>query len=352
MLEGKAEENIDNLKPKMKTLDSIKDIPMEPYVIIMAKADGEFTKLHYRRNGETTTINRYGHWRTDFPALNELTQALDRTNVQEAEILVELYAVDASGYPLILPNFIHAIKGSDKSLLERVHIGVWDLVSVNGVPVTQDYEWKLDELKNWLRTAEGHRLERAYVLPHIIFPSRAEHDKSIRDFWNLWVKISGYEGVVVRTASDIYKIKPIRDVDAVIIALNKVDSTGHPTKRWVEEKVSSVRVALMDQKQTFIELGDCTIANPEIQSALWKLHDLKVSEDHERIYVKPLVIIQIQYTSAFEGSFCKRWKYHNQYVEAGSCAFFKLRNPRFMRFRSDKKVCPEDLRLEQIKDGE
>ena len=358
MLEGKADLKIDHLKPRMKTLESIENLRITPSLVLMAKEDGEFTKLHYRRNAQTTTINRYGHWRTDFPALNELVEALDKTNLKEAELLVELFAVDDLGCPLILPDFIHAIKGKDKELRKNVHIGVWDLISVNGVAVTQDYEWKLQELETWLRKtgfeafgSHQLRLDRAYVLPH----KKPANRKELRDFWNLWVRKIGYEGVVARTASDIYKIKPVRDVDAVIIALNKVDSTGKPTKRWKEQRVSTVRVALMDKDGIFVELGDCSIANPKVQVALWELHKLKVSEDSQRIYVKPLVICQIQYTSLFEGSLCRNWKCEyprNEYIEQGSRKFFKLRHPRFIRFRRDKEVCPEDLRLEQIKDGE
>lgn len=362
MLEAIDKElKIDHLKPRMKTLNSFNDLEPSSSLVIMAKADGEFTKLEYRRTSGLSsvvgtfsyarTINRYGRWRTDFPALNEVVEALDRTDLKEVEMLVELFAVDDQGRPLILPDFIHAAKGKDLELRKRIHIGVWDLVSVNGKPVRQDYKWKLEELKSWLRTESGCRLERAYVLPHHVKPSR----KDIRDFWDLWVRIAGYEGVVARDGSDIYKIKPIRDVDAVIIALNKVDSSGKLTKRWVEKKVSTVRVALMDKDGRFVELGDCTIANPNAQSALWNLHEYKVSEGSQRVYVKPLVVIQIQYTSAFEGSLCRNWQFNwtsGGYVACGSRKFYKLRHPRFLRFRRDKQVCPEDLRLEQIKDGE
>lgn len=362
MLEAVDKElDINHLKPRMKTLDSVSDLEESPSLVIMAKADGEFTKLEYRRTSGLSsvvgtfsyarTMNRYGRWRTDFPALNEVVEALDRTDVKEVEMLVELYAVDDQGHPLILPDFIHAAKGKDLELRKRIHIGVWDLVSVNGKPVRQDFRWKLEELKSWLRTESGCRLERAYVLPHHVQPSR----KEIKDFWDLWVRIEGYEGVVARDGSDVYKIKPIRDVDAVIIALNKVDSSGKPTKRWPEQKISTVRIALMDKDGTFVELGDCTIANQDVQSALWDLHEHKVSEDSQRVYVKPLVVIQILYTSAFEGSVCRNWQFNWTSMGYGACGsrkFYKLRHPRFLRFRGDKQVNPEDLRLDQIRNGE
>lgn len=62
-----------------------------------------------------------------------------------------------------------------------------------------------------------------------------------------------------------------------------------------------------------------------------------------------------QRKAVFEGSFCKEWRYDNNsktYAEGKSRTFYKLRHPRFIRFRSDKKVCPDDLRLEQVRNGE
>ena len=124
-----------------------------------------------------------------------------------------------------------------------------------------------------------------------------------------------------------------------------------------EEKFGGleVNIALMDKDGRFVELGDCTIADPRIQSALWDLHEYTVSEDSQRVYVKPLVIIQIQYTAAFEGSLCRNWQFNwtsGGYVAFGSRGFYKLRHPRFLRFRPDKQVSPEDLRLEQVRNGE
>lgn len=345
MFDGKSPRKVDHLKPKMKALASLQAVHNPSFC--MVKADGEFTVLSYERGGLSYTINRYGHSRSDFPALNEVVEALDRTELREAEFLSELFAVDDEGKPLNLPKLIKYSKGQERKL-ENVHLGIFDLVSVNGKRVTQDYEWKLGELTRWLRTVDGLRLKRAYVLPYI----KPRGSEDLKRFWSFWVDKQGYEGVVIRTDNGaIYKVKPILDVDAVIIALNKVDSTGKPTKRWPEEKVSSVRVALMDERGRFVELGDCSVADQRIQRALWSLHSIKVSESEERIFVKPCVICQIRYTSIFEGSLCNILKFTGQYTPQGTRKFAKLRHPRFVRFRPDKKVNPTDLRLEQIANG-
>jgi len=337
MIDARSDFDINSLKPQMKQ-SSIRDLQIDAGTVAMAKCDGEFSLVRYERNGESFITNRYGHVRKDFPALNEAVEALDKTELNSAEILCELYAVDDDHRPLILPNLIRFSKGREKRL-DNLHIGVWDLAKVDGKRVSMGFDWKLQEMDSWFKGCK-----RVYVLPWSNVQSKAE----LEDFWVKWVDKFGFEGLVVRTHSDIFKVKPVLDVDAVIIAINKVDSTGKPVRRYPERAVSSVRVALMDEEGLFVELGDCTVADREVQSALWQLHDLKVSEDDKRVYVKPVVIIQIQFTSLFQGSICRKWRVDAGYHFAGEMKFCKMRNPRFVRFRKDKQVNPEDLRLSQI----
>ena len=338
MIDEKRDLDINRLKPAMKMVASISDLEISKGMVAMAKADGEFTLFRYERDGECFTINRYGHVRKDFPALNEAVELLNRkTELKSAEILCELYAWD-QGRPQMLPNLIRWSKGKDRKL-GKVHLGVWDLHSVNGIRVLQDYEWILEELTSWFENGE-----RVYVLPFV----KPQHPRDLRAFWKTWVEDLGYEGVVVRANADIIKVKPVLDVDAVVVAINKVGGTGNPNKRYKDQMVSSVRVALMDKEGFFIVLGDCTIADPNWQKVFWELQDLKVSEDSKRVWVQPAVIIQIQYTAVFPGSICEKVSFDGKYHARGEMQFCKMRNPRFIRPRGDKQVDSKDLRLEQM----
>jgi len=341
MIEGKLALPIEHLKPKIEALESIETATVSLSTIAMAKADGEFTLFKYEQ-GESFTVNRYGHYRKDFPALNEATKALKKAGIQSAEILCELYAVDDKGRPVILPEFIKMAKGKQKKL-GNLHLGIFDLVAVNGAECFQDYEWKLLELDSWF---EGCQL--VYTLPW----TRAVTREVLISFWRKAVEELGYEGLVLRTDREVVKVKPSMDVDAVIIAINKVDSTGKPVKRYPEEAVSSIRVALMDKLGRLLVLGDCTVADRGVQKALWKLHDIKVEEDSERVYVHPCAVIQIRFTSMFHGSICEILKYDGKYQQAGELKFWKMRNPRFMRFRTDKEAVYRDIRLDQVKVGD
>ncbi|RLG69504.1 MAG: hypothetical protein DRO07_02210, partial [Candidatus Iainarchaeum archaeon] len=97
---------IDHYKPKMRVYKSLSDVAIMPdLTVAQVKADGEFNYLRYERNGETFTLNKWGRKRMDFPALNELKEALSRQPFTEAELLVELFAMEGDK-PLKLPQFI------------------------------------------------------------------------------------------------------------------------------------------------------------------------------------------------------------------------------------------------------
>jgi hypothetical protein len=164
--------------------------------------DGEFSLLTFTKAG-SFTVNRWGKARADFPALNEFHEAMLKAGLEEVELLCELYAKE-DDRPLKLPDFIHHIKSGDLELLKKVHIGVFDLVSINGQPVQQSYAWKVDEVSGWLQNCK-----LCHVLPH----TKPTTVQDVENFWTEWVEKKGYEGLVARTNDEIYKIKPISEVE-------------------------------------------------------------------------------------------------------------------------------------------
>jgi len=324
---------IDHLKPKMKTLPSFKALDIVAgQTVIQAKVDGEFTLLSFSKEG-SYTVNRWGRARTDFPALNEFVEAMKKTGLERAEVLCELFVAE-DDKPRKLPDYIHYIKSGDPELLKKIHIGVFDLVSIKGKPVKQSYAWKLDEVSGWL---EGCRL--CHVLPYM----KPATIQDVEDFWNQWVEQRGYEGLVARSNDDIWKVKPISEVDAVITGINK-------RELFWSGKVTSIRLALMDEQGNFVELGDCASGiTHELRSSLWRLMDFKVAEDDKVVWVKPVVICTVQYTDVFRGrNMVFKYEEGKGYVPTWHTEFVRLRHPRLIGFRADKRVTPEDLRLEQV----
>jgi len=329
MKQRKVSLDIGHLKPVMRPLRTIEDIPLAGGTVVSAKADGEFTLASFGPEG-CCTVNGWGRLREDFPALNELESALRRDGLSDAQLLCEFYASREDGAPARLPEFIHVARGRDTDHT-RLRLGVWDLVLANGEEVGA-YGWKMDEVSEWLR---GCRY--CHVLPYIKPTKRSE----VRAFWEKHIVQGGYEGLVARLNGDVYKVKPIRDVDAVVVAINKRELLR-------EQKVTSFKVALMDEDGGFVVLSDVASGiDHELRKALWDLMKLKVGED-DAVYVRPVVVCTVEYQETFPRDTLKLMFDGKEYRETGMVEFYSLRHPRLKRFRPDKKVNPTDLRLSQV----
>lgn len=334
---------IDELKPIMKTLERLELLEITPeQTVVSAKLDGEFTLLSYSREGESYVLNRWGHRRSDFLALNQFVEAMNKTEVTHAELLCELYAKE-NGKPTNLPTFIRYIKGKNKDL-SKIHIGIWDLIKIDGNPVSEDYAWKLEEVERWVKGCT-----HVAVVPHI----KPRTIQDVKDFWRTCVEEKGYEGLVIRKDNQIYKIKPSLDVDAVIIGLNKKSGYGKELlDHFQKGEITSIKLALMQPDETFIELSDCASGiTAELRTSLWKLMDYKVGEDDTTVYIKPIVVCTIQYTETYLKN-RQVLKYDGEkYTQVETKPFVSLRHPRLIRFRPDKNVNPQDLRTTQIPEG-
>lgn len=335
MIEQKVDFKAERYQPKMKVLDSWRAVPLYN-TIILGKADGMFAMIFYNPK-QCFTINKRGYLRFDFPALNETQKALKRQRLKQAILLAEIHAVE-DGKPTNLPRFIRLFKGEDKDLT-KIHIGVFDIVSINEKHVEDSYEWRIKELDGWFR---GCKL--VGVLPYVKVESRED----VFRFWTEQVLEKGYEGIVVRTQSGVYKLKPKKDVDAVIIGINKRSSRGNMTQ-YRNQKVRSLKLALMDKDGSFVELGDVSSGiNGELAEELYYLTNFKVAEDEQTVWIKPLIVCQVEYQETFEAEKRRLIFDGETYHAVGTVKFRSLRHPRLLGFRKDKKVCSRDLRLTQI----
>lgn len=336
MIDQETNIEVKHLMPKMDGLKSVDAIPLLN-TVVMAKADGEFSVIYY--DAKTCYIvNQYGRMRGDFPAINELCDALIRRGLIEAVLLSELYAVE-NGRPLTLHKFLSRAKGRNK-IPESLRIGVFDLLRIDGETVKEDYGWKMDEVSEWLRGCHY-----CHVLPYI----RAENHLQIRKFWKEYVEEIGFEGIVAHAGGKIWKVKPSADVDAVVIGLNK-------RELFDQKQITSLKTALMEEDGTLIELTDVASGiNHDLRSFLWRLMEYKVGEDRETVYIKPLVVCTVEYQETYkedskgEPILKRRWSFEEgRYIERDKRAFVSLRFPRLIGFRSDKTLDPKDLRLTQI----
>lgn len=250
---------VKDLLPTMKTLKSVDDIPLFSHVQV--KADGEAGYINYNRNGFSFILNKWGRKRSNLPALNQFINAMNQTDIQSAELLCELYAKE-HGKPLILPRFIHLVKSHNPADHLKVHIGIWDLISVNNVKTSEPPHRKWQTISGWVKNCT-----HVSVLPYMTPNSRL----AINGFWKYHVEKLGYEGLVVRTSNGIYKLKPKGELDAVIIGINKKSGYGK-TNLFAQKQVTSLKLALMTPEGNFVEVGDVASGiDHQLRSALWRL---------------------------------------------------------------------------------
>jgi len=292
----------------------------------------QFSLIAYDEGQGAVIVNDWGKMRKAYPALEEFEAICRAKGYKSLKVLAEPHLVIDSRMRK-LPDFLHAMKSHDPALLERIRLGVWDLVEVNGAEVVQPYAWRLQELNNTLNGSE-----RVYMLPHVISPTKEE----LRLFWDEWVTYKHFEGLVITVGEQRYRVKPIRTLDACIVGINK-------KKRILDEEVTSVRIALMDKEGAFVEIGDLgTATDREMSRTLYKLMKYLSQEEAKTFYVRPIVVVELEFTATYEAQQAKlRWN-GERYVRVGTVNFFSLREPRLTRFRSDKRPIPADVPIEQL----
>jgi ATP-dependent DNA ligase len=329
-------------KPKMKPIyvakpEGLRAIPVSfGKTTLQVKADGEFNLIHVDRNG-IYAVNRFGRKTEELPALKELhTQFLHYPYLQECELLAEMYAVSEDGKPLSLPNFIHYLKGEDKSLQNRIHLGLFDFLFYQSDIVGRVKRENTDSATRF-KMLEGLNGILCHVLPWV----EPRDWLDIEDAWSTMVEGEGWEGLVVRVNGDTYKAKPNRDIDAVIIGINKNN------KGYEKGLAKSVRVALLREDGNFVELGDATVPSEAEARELFALTRVKVGEDPSLVLVKPLVVVQINYISLFPETIngVRDGKTLRCF---GTTVLARMKSPRVVGYRKDKKVCVEDVGLNQI----
>lgn len=272
------------------------------------------------------TVNRFGRKTEDLPALKEMhTLFLMDTSLPSFDTLAEMYGVDENGKPVSLPNFIHMLKGSDVSLQNRIHLGLFDFITA-----IRDSHVKLAMLEKIFNGKLCHVLP--WIIPTNYAMLEGYYEDKIREGW---------EGLVIRVNGDTYKAKPNRDVDAVIIGINK------NTKGFEKGLAKSVKVALLQDDGHFVELGDATVPSEDEARELFALTRVKVRETDAVVFVRPLVVVTISYISLFPDTVNQVYA-GESLLNIGTTMLVRMKSPRVVGYRKDKKVCAQDVGLNQI----
>lgn len=219
---------------RMVRPDDFSHIPSGP-LWISPKIDGELWFAELTPHS-VRLVARNGRELPEECALFEQMQAA-KTNITGYTILAgELF--DSQGSPRPRVGGVSAALGK-RGDLNRLAWNAFDAIIVNDNEAPSDFGERIQALTKILGTGTHKG-----VVPFVHAESRSE----VRNEWSQWVESDQAEGLVIRTSdARIYKMKPQRTVDAVIIA--------YTVRAGEEEMARSILLGLVNENSTFNIIG-------------------------------------------------------------------------------------------------
>jgi len=314
------------------TIDELKK-EAKPPLISEQKVDGESALLDYR-DGSAKFAGLGGRITWDIPVLEEIESVLKKSDISDFKAVGELAGYeDGKIIPFDETESIIKNPDSDKG---KLHWFPYQILSIDGKDV--DDNTLETYLKYW------NQLKQLFNDSVRIHPVKSykEIDKS----WKELVEKEGNEGIVVRTSDGkVYKAKPVNNYDLVIVAVG-----DKKLKNWPKGLIGNVLAAFMDKDGFFRIAGEVgTGWNEEERRELFQwAKKNEISEDDHYIWVKPERIIEVQW----ERTNIKDMPSYNyekgKYEKLDKKPVGTIVKPRFIRYRDDKEVNKNDLRLTQI----
>ncbi len=193
-----------------------------------------------------------------------------------------------------------------------------------------------------------------------IAPTSVEGPSALRALFTQVVEQGGAEGLVVRSpAGMVYKLKPTRDIDAVIIAFS--ENAEEP------DRVRSILLGLMHEDGTIQLLGGCgNVGSTEMRMALHQRlapqivpSQVRYASDSEALYqfVKPEIVVTVRVTE-LQGEKSDGTPTTTPALEYGAAGWSgrgvracpRPIHPVLQRLREDKTASTHDVRFAQVAD--
>ncbi len=392
--------SIDPSELKLKSR-RFRDLPDD--LVVSVKRDGGYYLYYYDVNSEPLSIfcnSPNARALYNLPASREIEENIARVNesglFEFKNALKNLtgrnfFEVQENIWSIVLTGelFANIIKENDRPRVfdlitlmrnpvsmkdvDAINYDIFDILSINGMEVLDfPYDKRLKIAELLFPPEDGLK---ANIIEH---EKEVKHGDIIKLFGK-WVEKQNHEGLVIRTKfGDLYKVKNVFDLDAVIIGY--VEMAREKTLGG-ERAVSSVLLALMRSDGTFQEL--CRMGGGftyEQRVELFHLikDDIVESTFHAakgdgRAYhfVRPKHVVQIKYmdlvTEGILGEPIRRMaiKFEDdKWTPIRSVPFVSVISPRYDVMRSaidnekypslayvnPKDVTYQDLKIEQVLD--
>jgi ATP-dependent DNA ligase len=345
---------------------------------ILTKWDGLTHCLEYDRDRpkgkRCRLVSRHGWVYEDLPVLEEAEEILNKEKWKTAHFMGETIAVDKKGKMLSF-NLVQSIVKAprDKEEEKMVNFRVYDLVQLDGKWYMDPYDpidvskWGIlpkekefpdfDEREEiWKRVfGEGKRIQ---ITPSVYTRKLADFKRE----WKKWVEKEKFEGLVVRFGVEKYdedavKVKPYKTYDLCVVgALEQRDKYGKRKNQL--GSVLTAFVTLEKGKRIFV-LNSFVGSGftDEERKEFWewakknKVDGPKLKKPVD-IWVKPERVVEIQWMGnpIMETDSVSYSTKEKSYKLEEERLVPKMRIPRFIRWRPDKKVNARDCGFRQVAD--
>ena len=334
-----------------------------PYTVSL-KVDGDSSLIHFDGN-DSVVWNKRGRWRRNFHITDEMTDYLQSQGIDSAQILGELYAVDEEGATLPLKE-ISSIIVAPKTMerQKQIRFAAFDILELNGRDYTDmAYEERMEALDNLFANKTP---------PSIMGVPMVKSDGGMKEVLELWEKSMSepnFEGLVLRFDGDnkSIKIKMKGTADLAIIGYyhgkeggNKESIVGGGALAWMLPNGDFIYAGKSVIGSTDKEKGELLelLRKDQIDAPNMKLGGRAVTnsviETHDGRGKGMLKMVKPKYVGEF--------LYRN--INFKDCPVFRLKGkkllyvgtvrapvlqqPSFKKWREDKSINAQDLRIEQV----
>jgi ATP-dependent DNA ligase len=328
------------------TRDDIKIRIREEQMYCSIKIDGHFSYLYHDRD-ETFIFNYSGRVITGLPVIADVGAAL--AGVDSMIVACELYLPDDSGRSRVY-TVTEALGSGDEATLAQLHLGVFDVIELNGERKDSEYFDVREALLREHLPADGrfHHVDNQLI-----------KTSDIAAFFSETVTQGVHEGVVARSAEhSVFKIKPRHSVDVVVVGFTeRPDAPGTISALLTGFMRTDRSIQLVAHVGTgFSEEARLDIYQQLKPLAVPSLY--KKTDGNHTLFtmVKPVMVIEMQFLDviAEQANGMPRTDAVLTYTEGSGYdvmrpePFVALFAPIFIRIRDDKQVDPSDLRLTQM----
>lgn len=301
----------------------------------LEKIDGFLSPFIYNQDGKSFFQSTTGKQITDIPVIAQYEERLKKLKVKSAVLVGELVA---QKFGVILPfnqtqSIVKRFYVEENKFL--IHHYLYDILYLDGkkVPFPQaaNFIW------HYFRPEQSH----------IHVPEIQKGDLEVfRDFFNEALERTGREGVVVRFPNGrAIKVKATNTFDVGVLGAGHISLPA-----WKKDQISYLITAFMDREGLFRLTSKIGSGYTNLQrSELFKnVQNVSLYQEGGDFFIPPKLVIEVKSYRLFQTQVpCYEYK-KGKYIFVGKRKGVMLSQPSFLRFRTDKSINKNDLRLEQV----